>query len=271
MNYKPYRLIGVRLKDKLFQTFDSMLSNWSLEWLPDNSHIKLLSLEPLSEYHKTHGQVESLKMINWLDDNWCCLTTNSKLYEFGTILTELPQEDTPNSISSEIFSDVALQSLVELGQRFLSGNSKSYENVPFFTTDNNFPQDADRFASGAVIIRFQIDELKFSYVISPATVERYIKEEILEVQSKCSVNLTSLQEATKKQSVKASVYIGTAEIKLEELATISVGDVVTLDKKYNEHAQIKFDTNGYSCNGFIGLINGSLGIRITRDTSVISK
>ena len=271
MNCKPYRLIGVRLKDKLFRTFDSILNDWGLEWLPDNSDIKLVSLESLSEYRKTHTPLKSLKMINWLDDNWCCLVANSKLNQFGAILTELPQESASWSLSSEIISDVALQSLVELGQRLLSGNNNPYENIPFFTTENNYPQDADRFASGALLIKFLVDELELSFVISPATVQRHIKEEILEAQSKSRVNLNSFQEATKNQTIKASVYIGTAELKLEDLATISVGDVVTLDKKFNDGAQMTFETEGYSCEGFIGLVNGSLGIRIARDTSVISK
>ncbi|ODB95122.1 hypothetical protein A3197_17305 [Candidatus Thiodiazotropha endoloripes] len=271
MNCKPYRLLGVRIKDQLFQAFDSILNDWGLEWLPDNSNVKLVSLETLSEYRKTHTPLKSLKMINWLDDNWCCLVATSKLNQFGAILTELPQESASWSLSSEIISDAALQSLVELGRRLLSGNDIPYENIPFITTDKNYPQDADRLASGALIIKVLVDELTFSFIISPATIERYIKEETLEVQSKRIVNLNSFQEATKNQTIKASVYIGTAELKLEELVTICIGDVVTLDKKFNDCAQMKFEAEGYSCEGFIGLTNGSLGIQIARDTSEISK
>lgn len=271
MNYKPYRLIGVSLKDKLFQEFESVLKNWGSEWLPDDSSTKLMFLESLSEYNKTHDQVESLKLINWLDDNWCCLVTSTKLSQFGTLLTELPQDSTSNSTSSEMARDIALQSLIELGQRFLSGNSKSYENIPFFTTENSYPQDADRLASGAIIIEFQIDNIEFSFVISPATVERYIKEVTQEVKLNNSIDVSSLQEALQSQRLKASVYIGSAELKLEELATIGIGDVVTLDKKFNDCAQMKFDANGHSCDGFIGLRDNSLGFRIERNTSGISK
>jgi flagellar motor switch/type III secretory pathway protein FliN len=135
--------------------------------------------------------------------------------------------------------------------------------VPFFVTDNQYPAGAERRGSGAIVVSFTVGSLAFDYIISPVTLERYI-ENMEKPVTEARPRLVPMPAALGNQKIRASVSLGSAELSLGELATIRVGDVVTLDRLVDQPASMRFGTDCHGCRGFIGVKDGALAFRVSR-------
>jgi hypothetical protein len=263
MRAHPYRLIGERLARSLRQALEPIIKSWVADWLPDETVILFETLTPLFDYCQDRQSTEIELLVNWVDDNWCGVLKPVESGRLGSILLGTPDEAFEEMASSTLLQDVVRQALAELAQRILSGTQASYDSVPFFVTDNPFPKGAELRGSGALVIGFNIGGLSFDYVISPMTVERYI-EGIEVPYQESRQHLTPLQAALGNQKLNGRVSLGSTVLSLGELATIRIGDVVTLDKHINEPAVMKLGINGDACDGFIGTKGNALAFRIAQ-------
>ncbi|MEW8149566.1 MAG: FliM/FliN family flagellar motor switch protein [Candidatus Thiodiazotropha endolucinida] len=263
MRSHPYRLIGERLGSSLRQVLEPVISDWAEDWLPDNTSYSLKKLIPLFEYCQEKESAEIEQMVNWVDDNWSGLLSPVRKGLLGSILVGVMDGDLHEMASSRLLRDIAQQALTDLAQRLLAGNQATYDSVPFFVTDNQFPKGAMLRGSGAIVIKLNIGGLYVHYVISPMTVERYLKT-LGNPDQELRQKLTPLQTALANQELSARVSLGSATLSLGELATIRIGDVVTLDKHINEPASMRLGKNGDVCEGFIGVKGKSMAFRISQ-------
>ncbi len=262
MKAHPYRLIGERLGRSLKQALGPVVEGWAADWLPGEAAFSLESLLPLFDYCQERSSTKVELLVNWLDDNWCGVLKPVETGLFGCLLVGAADEASEEMASSALVQDVARQALIELAQRILSGTQAAYDSVAFFVTDNPFPPDSRLRGSGAILIGFRLGSLRFDYVVSPVTVERYL-EGLDKPQQETRRQLTPLQAALGNQRLNARVSLGSAELSLGELATIRIGDVVTLDKAIDEPAAMRLGMNGDACAGFIGTKGESLAFRIS--------
>jgi flagellar motor switch/type III secretory pathway protein FliN len=265
MKAYPYRLIGKRLERSLRKELEPIINSWGRDWLADEIPLSIKKIMPLFDYFQNEGSAVAHKLVNWVDDNWCGLLLSEELERFGVLLTGMADEDVEIDSQSFLLPDVAQQALIELAQRMLSGDRTPYENIPFFITENLLPKDAEHRGSGTIVVRISIEELLFDYIVSPVTVERYLKT-VDSPPDEIRNQLTSLQSALGNQKLRTSVSLGSAELSLGELATIRIGDVVSLDKCINEPASMMFGANGteVACEGYIGVKGNSLAFRISQ-------
>lgn len=263
MRSHPYRLIGKRLERSLRQALKPVITGWVTDWLPDETSFAFQTLMPLFEYCQEKESTEIHQIISWVDDNWCGVLKPVELGHLGSLLLDTTDESMDEIASSVLLRDVAQQALIELAQRILSGTQAAYDNVPFFLADNLIPKGAEWRGSGAVVIKFSVGSLSFDYVVSPITVERYLKG-LDTPHQESRQKLIPLQAALGNQKLNARVSLGSAALSLGELATICIGDVVTLDKRIDEPASMRLGVNGDACEGSIGTKGESLAFRISR-------
>jgi flagellar motor switch/type III secretory pathway protein FliN len=263
MRAHPYRLIGERLGRSLRQALEPVISGWVSDWLPDETEFCFETLRPLFDYCQKQQSAEIELLVNWVDDNWCGVLKPVESGLLGSMLIGTTEETSEEMTASTLLQDVAHQALTELAQRILSGMQASYDSVPFFVTDNPFPKGAELQGSGAVVIGVRIGKLSFNCIVSPMTVERYL-EGLDTPNQESHQKLTPLQAALGNQKLSARVSLGSAVLSLGELATIRVGDVVTLDKQINEPAAMRLGVNGDACEGFIGTKGNALAFRVAQ-------
>ncbi|MEW8024310.1 MAG: FliM/FliN family flagellar motor switch protein [Candidatus Thiodiazotropha sp.] len=263
MSSHPYRLIGDRLGRSLRQLLEPIVTDWAEDWLPDNASYSLKELMPLFEFCQKKNSAEIERLVNWVDDNWCGLLKPVKKGLFGSILVGVTNGDLHEMASSRLLRDIAQQALTDLAQRILAGNQAAFGSVPFFVTDNQLPKGTMLRGSGAIVIKLNIGGLYVHYVISPMTVERYLNT-LGTPDQESRQSLTPLHTALANQELSARVSLGSATLSLGELATIRIGDVVTLDKHINEPASMRLGINGDVCEGFIGIKGESLAFRISQ-------
>ncbi|MGD8911373.1 MAG: FliM/FliN family flagellar motor C-terminal domain-containing protein [Candidatus Thiodiazotropha sp.] len=263
MRTHPYRLIGDRLEQALRQALEPVMKSWVADWLPEESAFSLATLTPLFDYCQNQQSTEIELLLNWVDDNWCGVLKPADTGLLGCLLIGAVEDMSEEMALSTLLQDIAQQALADLAQRILSGTQATYDSVPFFVTDKPFPKGAELRGSGAVVIGFRVSSLSFNCVVSPLTVERYLDGLDTSCQ-KSNRKLIPLQAALGNQKLNARVSIGSAVLSLGELATIRVGDVVTLDKHINEPAAMRLGDNCDGCEGFIGTKGNALAFRITQ-------
>lgn len=264
MKTRRYRLIGKRLATGLRDRFDAVVRAWADDWLPARTPVAVALPTALHAFHEGDTRTELDRMISWVDDNWCGLLRHYDLAHFGAMLTGVRSEGANDPVrESLLLRDVGAQALVELAQRLLSGSEMPYDSVPFLVTEDPLPASALARASGAVVLRVQVDYLTFTLVVSPACVERYL-ETLDPPAPRERAPLTHLTDALGNQTVRAQVTLGSADLSLSDLLSIRVGDVVALDQRIDQPSSLRFGADGAECDGFIGVKAGRLAFRIRR-------
>ncbi|MES9851125.1 MAG: FliM/FliN family flagellar motor switch protein [Candidatus Thiodiazotropha sp. L084R] len=151
-----------------------------------------------------------------------------------------------------------------MAQRILSGTQSSNESTPFFVTNKMLPKEATAKGSGAMVIWIKIGDIPFAFFISRQIVELYLTGSNQGQPKESRSELIAVKQALGKQKIKASISLGSAELSISELATIRIGDVVSLNKRIDEPSAMKFDAYGTACEGFIGTKEDALAFRISR-------
>lgn len=265
MKAHPYRLIGERLGQSLRQALEPIFKNWVADWFPGETVCSFETLMPLFDHCQDQQSTEIELLVNWVDDNWCGILKPAESGRLGSILISASDMTSEEMASSILLQDIAQQALTELAQRILSGTQASHDSVPFFVTDNSYPEGAELLGSGAIVFGVRIDSLSFDCVVSPLTVERYLESlDVPKQEAESCQELTPLHAALGKQKLSARVSLGSAVLSLGELATIRIGDVVALDQHINEPATMRLGSNGDACEGFIGTKGNALAFRIAQ-------
>lgn len=263
MRGRPYRLIGERLRGSLSRRLEPLITEWVEEWLPEERSFSFLGVAPLYDHCRDKGPIRVNRLVSWVDDNWCAILRPVEEGLLGAMLIAAKAQEMDELASSMLLRTAARQALIELAQRLLSGFQASHDNIPSFVTDNPLPKGAELLGSGAMVISFKVDSTAFDYVVSPVTVERYIEAVDAPTREK-GKELAPLNTALGNQKVRASISLGSAELSLGELASIRIGDVVTLDKLIDQPASMRFGVNGHACEGFLGVKENSLAFRVSR-------
>ncbi|MES9938914.1 MAG: FliM/FliN family flagellar motor switch protein [Candidatus Thiodiazotropha sp. 6PLUC2] len=264
MKARPYLLIGDRLRTYLRGKLGPIIKDWGKDWLPDQRLLSFGKLTPLSDYCRD-GRVLTIKtMVNSADETWCGLLKPSNIERFGAMLTATPIEQLDESKPSLLLKEVALQALTDLAQRILSRTQSSNENNTFFLKNKILPKEATAKGSGAMVIWVKVGDMPFAFFVSPRTVELYLDGSNLGRPKESRTKLVDVRQSLGRQKVKANISLGTAALSISELATIRIGDVVSLDKRINEPSAMKFDAYGTACEGFIGSKGNTLAFRISR-------
>jgi hypothetical protein len=263
MRTHPYRLIGDRLKGLLTEKFMVVVEEWGEDWLPEGASCAIETLIPLSDYCLAEGKVNLHSRVSWVDDNWCGLMKPVYTALFGAMLFTSVEKEKVELSSSILLHEVAKQALLELAQRILSADQSSYDSVPFFVADNQLPEGAGDRGSGALVLGVKVGRLKLRFIVSPLTIERYIKALESPPSHENRKKLVDLTSAISDQRVSAKVVLGSAELTLGELSSIRIGDVITLDKSINQPALLRVGISGNGCEGFIGTFGESLAFRVS--------
>ena len=64
--------------------------------------------------------------------------------------------------------------------------------------------------------------------------------------------------------VAAEVLVGSGELLLRELATLSVGDVITLDHRLQDPVTLRLAGGGDLCTGYLGVCQGRKAVQLTK-------
>lgn len=264
MTVRPYRLIGARTTKRLHEAIATVVSAWADDWLSEKATFSVEAITALNDRNAGHKTLQVDKYITWLDDNWCALISNPKLYpHLGAILLGIPSSRIDVTIeASTIVNDIVSHALIELAQRLLAGTTLSYDAVASCVTQDPIPKTVSKRGSGSIAALFAINGVLFEYVLSPATVDRYISLINKPVQNQKNPLIPAIK-ALGKQKVHTSIYLGTAVLPIQDLASVRVGDVILLDNTIDKPSSLVFNSSSTKCTGTIGRQKNSYAFRVT--------
>jgi hypothetical protein len=76
--------------------------------------------------------------------------------------------------------------------------------------------------------------------------------------------LATLSKALQSETVRVEAVVGEAELTLQELATLAVGDVLKLDRKITQSVQLQVRGGGGVCAGRLGASKGRAVLQLTQ-------
>ena len=77
-----------------------------------------------------------------------------------------------------------------------------------------------------------------------------------------SVPLVSVREGLEAESVAVEVVVGVAELSLAELQSLSVGDVLRLDRGLKDPLMVLFDDGQRVCGAHLGAVRGRRAVQL---------
>jgi Type III flagellar switch regulator (C-ring) FliN C-term len=104
------------------------------------------------------------------------------------------------------------------------------------------------------------DRLTVLLILSPATVLECLANTLTPA---AAVQLEPLARALQSETVVLEAIVGEAEIPVEELGTLSVGDVIKLNRKIHQPVQLSVRGGGPVCVARLGALRGRTALQLT--------
>jgi len=125
------------------------------------------------------------------------------------------------------------------------------------------PEETWNWGSGAVLIDLGFGGGKFCLLLSPELTAKTLGKLVATQES--TGDLISVVEALASQTAELDVWLGEAELELAVIQSISVGDVIRLEKKIGQplHMCLKENKEKEICAGFPGAYKGNKAIQLT--------
>ncbi len=225
-----------------------------------------------SQWHLLYDDVWEVDVAS-LKDSECsntieldlCIAHQDKFF-LGMSYKECKQ-----SVASMIVhnSDSSLQSklLDFLFQKCISSFLSDYAFDKFYPNDMHEklhimnPQATQGVSSELVEVRLRNNDFNLSLYLSMAFIDELVVEEELERSPEGSFadRIVSVHH----EMAEVNVNYGDVDISISELSTISVGDVICLEKKIDSPMSVHDHKGNLLFNGYLGARDGQLALKVS--------
>ena len=115
--------------------------------------------------------------------------------------------------------------------------------------------------SGFVVLRWRRQNTDVFIVLHPSLTGAYLRKNSMSA-ARARGDLLPVRNALMSEKVVVEVCAGEAQLMLPELATLTVGDVIALDRRLDEPAVVTLQGGGF-CAGYLGLRGDRKAIQLT--------
>ena len=128
------------------------------------------------------------------------------------------------------------------------------------STIADIPARAYQSGSGSLMFHIQIDDVEINLVVSGAILFEHISERRTSEIHKGG--LSTLGEACAHHVVPIHLRVGTAEVKLADVITLEVGDVLTLDQKIADPVKLMVAGETVEHRSLLGKVGANKAVRL---------
>lgn len=166
--------------------------------------------------------------------------------------------DLRSPIASKLFGRVE----ADMAARFLRP-SGHLENAGLAEdTLGKLPDLVYQPGSGCALVEISVRGAAISWMMGPNSVEGWLKPSEREPKQEGQA-VTSARSALAAQPVSLQVTVGTAELSLSQLESLSRGDVIRLDRQVDEPLPLLVDDQGYGIGGYLGASGNKRAVQLT--------
>jgi len=225
MSPRPFLLLGDSDHRLLAQRVDDALAAWQREWLPDGAPGPVFCLEaaPRAERWLAAQSGGSLHLLVGCTPGW--------LAQLGAQLVGEPQPDESRSTPGTSLAARLGEALVETLARRLLGTTPAAAAAELRWDAEGVPEAWLAPGAGAALHGLS-PALPFVIALSPALVAASLPKARAGRDGREA--LAPRSGAVETCAVELQAVVGNAELELGELARLSPGDVIVLDRRLDE-------------------------------------
>lgn len=161
-----------------------------------------------------------------------------------------------------VIADVIESALADLAARLIAGDARAVADSFMQRDKDGLPEEFGRPGSGCIALTVSMAEFETRVWLSRAVMDGYLKRQPAHPRPPVTESLVSAVQAIGAQTVAVNVRIGDADLTLGELAVLSVGDVIRLDNRVDDCAELVFEGSSTKCLGQLGMHDGKYALRI---------
>jgi flagellar motor switch/type III secretory pathway protein FliN len=262
MQVRPYILYGQTALENMEISARRLLQDWADDW--GMSGVSLSAVQPVIGFGEG-GSPESVLAYKIDDGKWALFIQDKELFEdMGSLLLHdnrvRPRQ---GLLKDSVVTDIIMQALAELACR-LSGSDVSDRSSPVESTLRQHVSPLTNLSgSGIVYLEVRISDSTMRLWISAQLAQALASADAVAVDQDNGLDsLIPAGEALGGQTVPVQVTLGNAELTVDALCSLQVGDVIRLDESLNEPARVAFAQSETACKGFLGQKNGNLAVQL---------
>lgn len=261
---RPYRIYGETQTDLIRmqagQIVDAWLDNWTCARdaaMP--SRIQLVR-DPAARKEAT------CLRITGMEGEWCAIGLSNEFSSgFYRSMFNL-RSPVPGGETFGVVNFVIQEALADLASRLMAGGGL-VDTLVGRTESGALPEETYEPGSGCLTLRLQIASVETRVWLSRSVVDRYLKNApARQVDARAAASdaatLVHPQQAIGRQRMTARIRLGDADLTLGELAVLAVGDVIKLDNRIADRAELVFQDTHTKCLGYLGKADGKYALRI---------
>ena len=258
MIVRDYIFIGAAARARIEQALIAAIESWANDWFCENGQAISAAIKVLGVEDRVRFDQQSLVMLASDEGSWCAFMIQHHSLDLMTsALFSEPVYGAQGGvkvISHGLVNSVVVSALGDLGRRLYEKDSDVCATDMYYKIDE-IPAQATQPGSGAQAIEVRIGELELAVALSAGFVRRLIgnihdKQPLSD--SREDANLVTLASALEKRRVRVEALLGTVEVSVSALASLSIGDVIQFDKSFSDPAELLFPGTEVKCKGFLG-------------------
>ena len=248
MNLSQFRLYGDSEIERVRQHLQSVVREWAEEWLATS----VVQVDVRRDFLPSAGSADWRRVGPAEDFTLALLCPQSWVSRIKPLLTGMAPDE---SVDGEIRSALAETLLTTLLDR-LAGDSDVAASPQHTTSVDVGGPGTGRLAASVTLGAGVSLEL----VLGRPLLARWTEGAACETGQ--SAPLVSLREGLEAESVAVEVVVGSAELSLAELQSLSVGDVLRLDRGIKDPLMVMFDGGQGVCGAHLGAVRGRRAVQL---------
>jgi len=261
MTVQPFVVLGTSQQAELHASLCEDLAAWSADWLPEDATLGL-KVMPLGQDFERFRDDEVVKIEGSGEDHWAVYSLDSlQARLLGSLL--LGEQDTQPQLSQDgMIYGLVRAALLDLAQRLLRPEPEAVLAV----TDRGRLQEClpdEAFTPGREALQLTVELATASFRLWLPALPLLPRMEVSSRVSSVEDDRPVLaREALAEQKLTACVVLGEAELAIETLAHLKLGDVISMDKNLREPLTMLIENSEAKFSGFLGQRGGRLAFRV---------
>ena len=264
MNITPYIFYKKSEREVLREVVLNALRQWDSEW---GTACQTFSVElfELSTLPQTNTEIRAQNLdsehIQYRTDEtrWCIFSVSAENKDrLVSMLLNQPLEALPKKTNGIVLDELFKHATHDLVERI--AQKTETDSPSTVDTIVDVPASAYKNGSGCLMFEICLADIRFSLVVSGAVLLDHLADQRKSLTS--PEELGALVGVCADHIVPIHLKIGTAEVKLADIVTLEVGDVLTLDQKLSDPVKLVISEKSAEHACLIGKVGAQKAVRI---------
>lgn len=264
MQVQPFALLGASILDKIMRDVVSVMETWRSEWGLEKLSIAAECIRAWEASPQQRNMPWQMRYAGTGKEAW--MAWQPELTRF--IQRQMFPSEQRHAIQLLSAPSIAAATAEEAVHRLAS----QLAGMLSFHTDDGKSMEAGRpkdaffsVGSGALLVRITLGDQIVSCLLDHACVQAVAGNALPRRDD--PIPQSGFHNALENISVTLPIEIGQAEVNVENLLTLAVGDVIRLDTSVDKPLTVVGPAQEALFDGYLGTLEGKIAIEVARHSN----